>query len=236
MRFCLITFATLAIAASAFAEAPPRRITTVVRSDARSGRLVRSVVVTPKVISAQTMPSAVEAVLSAPAATSGMETMIDRIAEEQAVEGPLVHSVIKAESNYNPFAISPKGAQGMMQLIPATARRFGVSNSFNPKQNVEGGVRYLRYLLELYGGNYPKAIAAYNAGEAAVARYGGIPPYPETRNYVYQVAKNLKIARQHANGKAKPAPPARLETAQAETYNPIRASVSEDGRVYYRTP
>ena len=225
----------MAVAAYAFAEATPRRITTVVRADERSGRLVRSVVVTPKLIAAQTLPTAADPFPTEPVAVYGMETMIDRIAEEQAVEGPLVHSVIKAESNYNPFAISPKGAQGMMQLIPATARRFGVSNSFNPKQNVEGGVRYLRYLLELYKGDYPKAIAAYNAGEAAVARYGGIPPYPETRNYVLQVAKNLKVARQHAGGKAKPAAPARLETAQA-TYNPIRASVSEDGKVYYRTP
>ncbi len=235
MHFCFIISAIMAAAALAFAETP-RRITTVVRADERSGRLVRSVVVMPKVISAQALPMAPEPVPAEPVAISGMETMIDRIAEEQAVEGPLVHSVIKAESNYNPFAISPKGALGMMQLIPATARRFGVANSFNPKQNVEGGVRYLRYLLELYKGDYPKAIAAYNAGEAAVARYGGIPPYPETRNYVLQVARNLKVARQHTNGKPKPAPAAHVETARAATYNPIRASVREDGRVYYRTP
>ncbi len=125
----------------------------------------------------------------------------------------------------------------MMQLIPATARRFGVANAFNPKQNVEGGVRYLHYLLELYNGDYPKAIAAYNAGENAVARYGGIPPYPETRNYVYQVAKNLKVARQHAVRRSKAVRSAPIETAVAvETYNPIRASVSKDGKVYYRTP
>lgn len=162
--------------------------------------------------------------------------MIDRIAGEQAVEAPLVHSVIKAESNYNPYARSPKGAQGMMQLIPATARRFGVTNVFNPKQNVEGGARYLHYLLELYNGNYPKAIAAYNAGENAVARYGGIPPYPETRNYVYQVAKNLKAAREHDVRKAKAAKHAPVQTASVESYNPIRASVGGDGKLYYRTP
>jgi soluble lytic murein transglycosylase-like protein len=76
---------------------------------------------------------------------------------------------------------------GMMQLIPATARRFGVSNAFNPKQNVEGGVKYLKYLMELYNGNYALALAAYNAGEGAVAKYGGIPPYAETREYVAKV-------------------------------------------------
>ncbi len=181
------------------------------------------------------MPTGPEASASA-AGDSNVTDMIDRIADEQSVEAQLVHSVIKAESNYNPYALSPKGAQGMMQLIPATARRFGVANAFNPKQNVEGGVRYLHYLLELYNGDYPKAIAAYNAGENAVARYGGIPPYPETRNYVIQVAKNLKVARQHAVRGAKTSKPALIETAAVETYNPIRASVSKDGKVYYRTP
>ncbi|MDQ6704705.1 MAG: lytic transglycosylase domain-containing protein, partial [Acidobacteriota bacterium] len=116
------------------------------------------------------------------------------------------------------------------------ARRFGVANAFNPKQNVEGGVRYLHYLLELYNGNYPKAIAAYNAGENAVARYGGIPPYPETRNYLYQVAKNLKVARQHAVRRSRTATPGPVETAVVEAYNPIRTSVNKDGKVYYRTP
>ncbi|MDQ6664584.1 MAG: lytic transglycosylase domain-containing protein, partial [Acidobacteriota bacterium] len=219
MRICFKLLASLALAAFASAEAPPTRVTTVVRADERSGRLVRSVIVTPKVVTAQAVPPA-----SAVAADANVTDMIDQIADEQAVEAPLVHSVIKAESNYNPYALSPKGAQGMMQLIPATARRFGVANAFNPKQNVEGGVRYLHYLLELYNGDYPKAIAAYNAGEKAVARYGGIPPYPETRNYVYQVAKNLKAARQHAVRRSRTATPAPVETAAAAPYNPIRAS------------
>ncbi len=234
MRFCFIMFAIMAIVECAVAEAPAPRVTTVVRADQRSGRLVRSVVVAPRLITAQAM-SASPADSAADVPESNMLRMIDRIADEQAVEAPLVHSVIRAESNYNPYAISPKGAQGMMQLIPATARRFGVANTFNPKQNVEGGVRYLRFLLELYHGDYPKAIAAYNAGEAAVERYGGIPPYPETQNYVLQVAKNLKVARQHSVRKAKPAP-ASVETASVDMHNPIQASVSEDGKVYYRTP
>ncbi len=122
--------------------------------------------------------------------------MINAIAERNNVEPSLVHSVIKAESNYNPLALSPKGAQGLMQLIPSTARRFGVSNSFNVQQNVEGGVKYLKFLMDLYHDDYVKVIAAYNAGEGAVERYHGIPPYSETLNYVYRVGKNLKIARQ----------------------------------------
>ena len=104
------------------------------------------------------------------------KNMIDRIADEQGVESHLVHSVIRAESNYNANAVSPKGAQGIMQLIPATARRFGVSDAFDVSDNIQGGVRYLRFLLDYYQGDYPKAIAAYNAGEAAVDKYNGIPP------------------------------------------------------------
>jgi soluble lytic murein transglycosylase-like protein len=171
--------------------------------------------------------------------------MVDQIATAYGVEGPLVHSVIRAESNYNIQAVSNKGALGMMQLIPSTARRFGVQNPFDPKQNVEGGVRYLRFLLDYYKNDYPKAIAAYNAGEGAVDRYQGIPPYSETRNYVYQVAKNLKAARLAEVAKSKAAESAAQvagEKASQEkgeanqaVYNPIRASVAEDGRVYYRT-
>jgi soluble lytic murein transglycosylase-like protein len=117
-----------------------------------------------------------------------------------------------------------------MQLIPSTAKRFGVTNSFNPTQNIEGGVKYLKYLLGLYDGNYAMAIAAYNAGEGAVARYGGIPPYAETRNYVSSVAKHLKTARQGAARKPAPAKP-----AEAPEYNPIQASIAADGKIYYRT-
>lgn len=158
--------------------------------------------------------------------------MIDTISDEQGVEAPLVRSVIRTESNYNANAVSPKGAQGIMQLIPATARRFGVSDSFNPKDNIQGGVRYLRFLLDYYRGDYPKTIAAYNAGEAAVDKYNGIPPYAETRNYVYRVARSLTAARQaDAHGTAKPA-----AAVNGETNKPIQTSVGSDGRIYYRTP
>lgn len=125
-----------------------------------------------------------------------------------------------------------------MQLIPATARRFGVKNSFDSTDNVEGGVKYLKYLLDLYHGDYSRAVAAYNAGEGAVARYGGVPPYKETRDYVAQVARRLETERKtsvlKSKSEAAPAQPAADDSA--ETYNPVLASVSPDGRIYYRTP
>jgi len=162
-----------------------------------------------------------------------LQNIIDRIADEQGVESHLVHSVIQAESNYNPNAVSPKGAQGIMQLIPATARRFGVSDTFDVRDNIQGGVRYLRFLLDYYQGDYPKAIAAYNAGEAAVDKYNGVPPFTETQNYVYQVARNLKAARQAAVPRTIVSKPA---GDNSETPRPIQASLGSDGRVYYRTP
>jgi soluble lytic murein transglycosylase-like protein len=170
-----------------------------------------------------------------------MTAIVDRVAEQQGVEAPLVHSVIRAESNYNPNAISPKGAQGVMQLIPATARRFGVSDAFDARANIEGGVKYLKFLLDYYQGDYVRAIAAYNAGEGAVDKFKGIPPYPETRNYVWQVAKNLKAAREKQV--KSPAPAVRPRVTEAtlarnasETPRPVQTSVGSDGRVYYYTP
>jgi soluble lytic murein transglycosylase-like protein len=163
--------------------------------------------------------------------------MIDRIAAEQGVEDSLVHSVIRAESNYNPRAVSPRGAGGIMQLIPSTARRFGVEHLFDPVENVTGGVKYLKFLLDYYHDDYPRVIAAYNAGEAAVDKYNGIPPYAETRNYVYSVARNLKSAREQRTAR-KAATTTPVETSQAptETYKRIETSVGSDGRIYLRTP
>jgi soluble lytic murein transglycosylase-like protein len=199
------------------AASPAPKLKSTVRAD-RSGRLVR----TMAVVSA--MP---------PMASAELITLIDTIAARHGVESSLVHSLIRAESNYNPIAISPRGAVGMMQLIPATAKRFGVNNAFDVTENVEGGVRYLKFLLSYYGDNYTKAIAAYNAGEGAVDRYNGVPPYAETRTYVSRVASNLTMAR----NMHKPAP--MLEAANhspaAETHQAIRASVGADGKIYYRT-
>ena len=105
----------------------------------------------------------------------------------------LLHAVITAESSYNPDAISKAGAVGLMQLMPETAKQYGVSNRRNPKQSIQGGSRYLRYLAKLFNNDLTLMLAAYNAGEGAVKKYGNkIPPYKETRNYVKKVIKYYK--------------------------------------------
>jgi soluble lytic murein transglycosylase-like protein len=200
------------------AAAQQGKMTTVVRTDARTGRLVRTVLMEPK----------------AAVVSTELKTMIDRIADEQGVESQLVHSVIRAESNYNLGAVSPKGAQGIMQLIPSTARRFGVGNAFDPKENVEGGVKYLRFLLDYFKGDYARAIAAYNAGENAVDKYKGVPPFAETQNYVSRVARNLEAARKAGSNVMAPAAP--ISDNNRETVRPVQTSTGSDGLVYYRTP
>ena len=117
----------------------------------------------------------------------GAEKLVREAAERHHVDPALVRAVIETESNWNPSARSRKGAMGLMQLIPTTAQRFGVNDAFNPKQNVDAGVRYLKTLLERYNGNLDLALAAYNAGEGAVDRAHGIPAYRETRSYVQKV-------------------------------------------------
>jgi soluble lytic murein transglycosylase-like protein len=229
----------------------PNRVTTVVRVDEKTGHLVRGVIVKPRTISptvlnaaaesdaaAETAPAETATQTAAPADPAELIGLIDRIAAEQGVEESLVHSVIRAESNYNAYAVSPKGAQGIMQLIPATAKRFGVNNAFDVRDNVLGGVKYLKFLLDYYQNDYVRTIAAYNAGEAAVDKYKGVPPYSETRNYVYRVAENLKTARAHrvAEARVAEASPAVSDTYKRETYKRIETSVGSDGRVYYRTP
>jgi len=108
-------------------------------------------------------------------------------AERYGVPIKLVSAVIRAESGFNPRAVSPKGARGLMQLMPTTAATLGVRNSFDPRENIEGGVRHLRGLIDRFPNNLPLALAAYNAGEKAVQQYRGIPPYPETQDYVTKV-------------------------------------------------
>jgi soluble lytic murein transglycosylase-like protein len=127
-------------------------------------------------------------------ASNSKEDRLDRIVREAAerhnVDPALVKAVITTESGWNPQAVSRKGAVGLMQLIPTTAQRFGVNNSFDPAQNVEGGTSYLRTLLDRYNGDLPKSLAAYNAGERAVDLSNGIPDYRETRMYVQKVTDN----------------------------------------------
>jgi soluble lytic murein transglycosylase-like protein len=122
---------------------------------------------------------------------SKYDHLITKASEKYSVDPALIKAVIKAESNFNHRAVSKKGARGLMQLMPATASSLHVQDSFHPESNIEGGVRYLRYLLNYFSGNLHLALAAYNAGENAVIRYGGIPPYPETQIYVRRVLSYL---------------------------------------------
>ena len=119
---------------------------------------------------------------------SRLVPMINDAARAYGLDPKLVHAVIRAESGYNTNAVSSKGAIGLMQLIPATAQRYGVQDSYDPGQNIQGGTRYLRDLMKMFNGNLELAIAGYNAGENAVIRAGNrIPPYPETMAYVPKV-------------------------------------------------
>ncbi len=108
-------------------------------------------------------------------------------ANEYNLDPQLIKSIIKAESNWNPYAVSPKGARGLMQLMPSTAYELGVTNSFDPEENIDGGVRYLKYLLDKFSGNLSLAISAYNAGPGRVEKIGTIPPIPETIEFVRRV-------------------------------------------------
>lgn len=120
------------------------------------------------------------------------EQLIVSTANKYGVSPALVKAVIQAESGYNPNAVSRAGASGLMQLMPGTAKQLKVADSFDPRQNVDGGVRYLKFLLDTFKGDVSLALAAYNAGLGKVARYGGIPPYEETRTYVNRVLNNMR--------------------------------------------
>jgi len=121
-----------------------------------------------------------------------LKELIQKVSEHHGVDPLLVQAVAKAESNFNPYAISSRGALGVMQLVPETAKRFGVVNTFDAEQNIQGGVKFLKFLLEMFPDNLPHVLAAYNAGENAVVKYKGIPPYPETQDYVKRITKLYK--------------------------------------------
>jgi len=120
-----------------------------------------------------------------------LDDVIRDLAVQYDLEPALVKAVIRTESNFDPQCVSRAGAQGLMQLMPVTARVVGVADPFDPRQNVEGGVRYLRRMLDRFGGNLRLALAAYNAGPTAVTKYGGVPPYPETKRYIVKVSTFL---------------------------------------------
>ena len=134
-------------------------------------------------------PTAVAAAPAAPSSTS-VGDIVNSAGNRHQIDPDFLNSVIRAESNFNPGAVSPKGAQGLMQLMPGTASKLGVKNSFEPADNIDGGARYMRELLDLYNGDAAKALAAYNAGPHRVQQYGGVPPYRETHSYVARVIRD----------------------------------------------
>lgn len=240
MRFCF-TFGLFASLVAAPGAQSSRRVTSVVRTDVRTGRLIRSVVVQPKAVVARVVSSGQD-LPTAPAAApdANLDVIIDTAAKRYEVDPLLIHSVIQVESNYNPLAVSPKGAQGIMQLIPSTARRFGVRNVFDPRENIEGGVKYLKYLNELFPNDLRLAIAAYNAGEGAVVKYNNnIPPYRETEKYVYRVGTRYGKARRSAIASKKAtepqAAPAETAAATVEKYLPVEYFVDSEGRLNMKT-
>jgi soluble lytic murein transglycosylase-like protein len=161
--------------------------------------------------------------------------MVEQTAKQHGVDPLLARSVLEVESNYNQFAVSAKGAQGYMQLMPATARQMGVQNAFDAQQNIEGGVRYLRYLKSKFD-DERLVLAAYNAGEAAVRRHGWIPPYPETVEYVYRVGKKYGQARTEEAQQALRAAPARGTEEAAKPAARIQQTVDAEGRILIQMP
>ena len=225
MRFCLdLVLGAMVLATVNAASLPASdaalsasRAVWVVKIDTRTGRLVRMLVAPPK-------PAQADA---------DVRSLVDEVAKSFDVNQLLVDSVIQVESNYNPFAVSAKGAQGLMQLMPGTAERFGVTDSFDPKQNVEAGVRYLKFLQDAFQDDR-LAIAAYNAGEKAVAKYKDVPPYPETVSYVAKVGKKYDRAKQAAEAKKIAESKAAPEPA-ADAPRHIRTFVDSEGKLHIAT-
>ncbi|HTR37345.1 MAG TPA: lytic transglycosylase domain-containing protein [Bryobacteraceae bacterium] len=246
MRFCLDLVLGATVLSSALAGglhagdvAGPRAETAVtprevwvVRVDPRSGKLVRSMLAQAKPVDRTKTAG------TARAGDDAMRALAQKTAADFEVNPLLVDSVIQVESNYNPFAVSAKGAQGLMQLMPATARRFGVTDTFDPKQNIEAGVRYLKLLQDTFQDDR-LAIAAYNAGEGAVEKYGDVPPYPETKKYVAKVGQKIGQAqRAGANRAASGAPELQKgNKAQVDEDQPrhILAYVDPEGRLHIAT-
>ena len=213
--------------AADLAAPPPNgaaRQTFVVRVDPRTGRLVRREL-GPPIPKAPRIPP------------PGLSTLVDQSARAYGVDPLLVQSVIQVESNYDPNAVSPKGAEGLMQLMPGTSRMLGVSNTFDPGQNIEAGVRYLRYLQDLYKDDQ-LALAAYNAGPATVEKFKSIPPFSETRKYVEKVGRRygeVKAAAQSQLVEKGAKAIVTMPASQEERYSKLEQFVDENGRLHLQT-
>jgi len=208
---------------------------TTVRVDPRTGKFVRATVV-----------------VHPPIPAASIAELIEKTSRAHDVDPLLVDSVIRVESNYDAGAVSPKGAQGLMQLMPPTAQMLGVNDSFDPAENIEAGVKYLKYLQTVYKDDR-LALAAYNAGPGAVDRFKQIPPYPETQKYVERVSQKYTAARKAASQKpavpaaavaaglssvTPPVPPASLPQPpiiDQETHPKLEQFVDADGRLHLRT-
>lgn len=219
-----------------------------VRADRQSGRLIRTQLVNPREVpSIEVMPSERAGAASRLAPQAGpireSRAAVDRIVEEASethgVDPLLAKSVLQVESNYNQFALSAKGAMGYMQLMPATARQLGVSNAYDARQNIEAGVKFLKYLKTQFR-DERLVLAAYNAGEGAVRKHGWIPPYPETIDYVYKVGRRYGEAKRSEEAVKASTPKAAGEIAQANgsvAAGPkIQQSVDAEGRIHIQIP
>jgi hypothetical protein len=202
-----------------------------------NGHLVRVTLPIVRKTSASTKkPLVVPPVFTGGDKPASVSDLVQDAAHRYRVDPLLVDSVIHVESGFNPKAVSVKGAQGLMQLIPATAQRFGVNDPFDPKQNIDAGVHYLKYLQDRFPNDLSLSLAAYNAGEGAVSRYNSVPPYPETADYVNKVKREYTVRQKAAN-------PSRPRTSQTSgqlnaTEEPVRhieQYVDSEGRLYLRT-
>ncbi len=211
---------------------------TTVRVDRSSGRLVRTQVILPREVpSLEVLAKETPVTRSLSPKLVAEREVVDKIVEEAAarheVDPLLAKSVLAVESAYNQFATSPKGAMGYMQLMPGTAKQLGVNNAYDARQNIEGGVRYLRYLKSKFD-DERLVLAAYNAGEGAVKKHGWIPPYPETIDYVYKVGKRYGEARKKSSATASGSKAEEKPTAPPEPR--IAQAIDAEGRIHLRLP
>jgi soluble lytic murein transglycosylase-like protein len=217
----------LAVLFSAPASAADAARKIIIKANKKTGRLERVTVTAPKIVIIPPSPD--------------IAAIVDDAAKRNAIDPLLVQSVIQVESNYNPYAVSTAGARGLMQLMPGTARELGVTNTFDPRQNIEAGVKYLKYLKDLYQDD-KLALAAYNAGPGAVQKYKEVPPYPETQDYVQRVGERYEARKAAAiaptvatKSEPQPEPQAPVVMTTEETHPRLEQYVDEYGRLHLRT-